>query len=100
MCQCVQAMEDFSVAYDNTVRGTGNSLLQFKFGDDGLDPSFMEDNGQPVDFDRLVMTIKVPCRATNCAGPLVDVFYPWFSPALMLHALLSPPQAATLRLFA
>ena len=55
----VKAMEDFSVAYDNTVRGTADTLLQFLYGDDGLDPSFMEDNGMPVDFDRLLLTVKV-----------------------------------------
>jgi hypothetical protein len=108
---CSQAMEDFSVAYDNTVRGTGNSLLQFKFGDDGLDPSFMEDNGQPVDFDRLVMTIKVltgdaengggvlfGVRVTLCSVLLlsdasfaVAVFLPLY--CAMLNVLLCSPSS-------
>ena len=55
----VKAMEDFFVTYDDTVRSTGGQMLQFQYGDDGLDPSYMEANGQPVDFDRLLFTIKV-----------------------------------------
>jgi DNA-directed RNA polymerase III subunit RPC1 len=59
-------MEDFSVAYDDTVRGSGGILLQVNYGDDGLDPSFMEDNGQPVDFDRLLSTVRVRSANVHC----------------------------------
>jgi hypothetical protein len=59
---CIQAMEDFFVAYDDTVRGSGDQMLQFQYGDDGLDPSFMEASGEPVDYERLLFTVKVPWR--------------------------------------
>lgn len=55
----MQAMEDFVVAYDDTVRGSGGQMLQFQYGDDGLDPSFMEASGEPVDYERLLFTVKV-----------------------------------------
>ena len=84
----VKAMEDFSVAYDNTVRGTADTLLQFLYGDDGLDPSFMEDNGMPVDFDRLLLTVKVSLCAwcgssTSSFGLRGDMFCSPILPTLV-----------------
>lgn len=49
----LQALEDLSTAYDSTVRSASNSIVQFRYGDDGLNPSYMERNDRPVDFDRL-----------------------------------------------
>ena len=34
----VKSLEDLSCEYDNTVRNSIKSIVQFKFGDDGLDP--------------------------------------------------------------
>jgi hypothetical protein len=34
-----------------------------------LDPSFMEDNGQPVDFERLLMTLRVLLLTDTNPGP-------------------------------
>ncbi|KAL3096398.1 hypothetical protein niasHS_004364 [Heterodera schachtii] len=34
--------EDLAVNYDNTVRTSTNEVVQFTFGDDGLDPAYME----------------------------------------------------------
>lgn len=42
-----------STAYDSTVRSASNTIVQFRYGDDGLNPSYMERNDRPVDFDRL-----------------------------------------------
>jgi len=33
---------------------------QFAYGDDGLDPAFMEENGRPVDFARLSANAALP----------------------------------------
>jgi DNA-directed RNA polymerase III subunit RPC1 len=44
--------------YDSTVRNSENTVVQFTYGDDGLDPDKMEDDDRPVDFNRLFMTIK------------------------------------------
>jgi DNA-directed RNA polymerase III subunit RPC1 len=50
--------------YDKTVRNSENTVVQFTYGDDGLNPEKMENNDRPVDFDRLFMSIRetMPCR--------------------------------------
>ena len=50
----MKALEDLSLRYDGTVRTSNKSIVQFEFGDDGLNPSFMESNSRPVNFDRLL----------------------------------------------
>jgi hypothetical protein len=79
----MKALEDLSVHYDNTVRnsvhgrGGGASqssrsfqphqltppppgVVQFKYGDDSLDPSLMEaDGSQPINFSKLFMHAQV-----------------------------------------
>ena len=49
----MKALEDLSSQYDQTVRNSEGSVVQFTYGDDGLNPSFMEGDDRPVDFDRL-----------------------------------------------
>ncbi|RYY32074.1 hypothetical protein EON62_05835, partial [archaeon] len=49
----MKALEDLSVQYDSTVRTSNGDIVQFMYGDDGLDPAFMEGNGRPADLDRL-----------------------------------------------
>ena len=65
----MKALEDLSTQYDLTVRNSVGvmiqvqnciqpslhhmSSLQFRYGDDGLDPTYMEGNGKPVALDRL-----------------------------------------------
>ena len=39
--------------YDNTVRNSERTIVQFSYGDDGLNPEYMENNSRPVDFHRL-----------------------------------------------
>lgn len=49
--------------YDNSVRNSENTIVQFTYGDDSLDPEKMENNDRPVDFDRLRLHISqiFPC---------------------------------------
>jgi len=54
----MKALEDLSVRYDGTVRNATEGIVQFKYGDDGLNPSFMEDGERPVNFARLEGFIK------------------------------------------
>jgi DNA-directed RNA polymerase III subunit RPC1 len=55
--------EDLSIRYDGTVRNSTDGVVQFTYGDDGLNPSCMENNDRPVNFDRLVDNIRAstPC---------------------------------------
>ena len=48
----IKSLEDLSCQYDMTVRDATGNLVQFKFGDDGLDPTNLEGDDSPVDFQR------------------------------------------------
>ena len=54
----MKALEDLSLQYDSTVRNSENTVVQFVYGDDNLNPAMMENNGRPVDFDRLRLSIS------------------------------------------
>ena len=56
-------MEDLSLRYDNSVRNSENTVVQFTYGDDSLNPEKMENNDRPVEFDRLRLHISqlFPC---------------------------------------
>lgn len=72
----MKALEDLSMQYDTTVRNSENIVVQFTYGDDGLNPNNMENNNRPVDFDRLSMSIReeLPSRdeATLTPQELVE----------------------------
>ncbi|CAK4179374.1 unnamed protein product [Aphanomyces euteiches] len=68
----MKALEDLSCQYDSTVRNSEGSVVQFTYGDDGLNPAFMEGDDRPVDFERLVVHVKntVPDRTGVALSPL------------------------------
>jgi DNA-directed RNA polymerase III subunit RPC1 len=49
----MKALEDLSMQYDTTVRNSEQSVVQFSYGDDGLNPNVMEKGDRPVDYSRL-----------------------------------------------
>jgi DNA-directed RNA polymerase subunit A' len=57
----INALEDLKVKYDGTVRNTSDVIIQFKYGDDGVDPS-RSVQGEALDIDDLFREIvgKVP----------------------------------------
>ena len=59
----MKALEDLSLRYDNSVRNSENTVVQFTYGDDSLDPAKMENNDRPVEFNRLHLNISqtFPC---------------------------------------
>lgn len=60
----MKALEDLFLHYDYTVRDTNGSIVQFCYGDDGMDPAGMEGkNGKPLNFDRLFLRSKAICPA-------------------------------------
>ncbi|KAF5727410.1 DNA-directed RNA polymerase III subunit rpc1 isoform X1 [Tripterygium wilfordii] len=60
----MKALEDLSIQYDDTVRNASGGIVQFFYGDDGMDPAAMEGkNGFPLNFDRLLMKVKATCPA-------------------------------------
>ncbi len=53
----VNALEDLKVESDGTVRHTGGDIIQFIYGEDGVDPS-RSTNGKAVDIDRIIYEIN------------------------------------------
>jgi DNA-directed RNA polymerase III subunit RPC1 len=48
----MKSLEDLSTKYDDTVRTSGDGVVQFQFGADKLDPVDMEGKAVPVNFGR------------------------------------------------
>ena len=59
-----QALEDLSIKYDHTVRTSDGQIVQFVYGDDGLNPIMMEDKNRPASLDKVFQhvsaMIKIP----------------------------------------
>lgn len=53
----MKALEDLSMQYDMTVRNSEKSVVQFSYGDDGLNPNLMEKGDRPVDYGRIWVNI-------------------------------------------
>src|SRR3978361_14390 len=50
----MKALEDLAISYDGTVRTSEQTVVQFTYGDDGLDPVMMSQSGTPVNFTRVM----------------------------------------------
>ncbi|KAH9853367.1 beta and beta-prime subunits of DNA dependent RNA-polymerase [Lenzites betulinus] len=48
----MKALEDLVTHYDSSVRNAVGGVVQFRYGDDGLDPACLEGDAQPVDYER------------------------------------------------
>ncbi|KZV60964.1 beta and beta-prime subunits of DNA dependent RNA-polymerase [Peniophora sp. CONT] len=48
----MKALEDLTTQYDLSVRNSTGGIVQFRFGDDGLDPACLEGDAQPIEFAR------------------------------------------------
>ncbi|KAL6903610.1 hypothetical protein ACP4OV_004423 [Aristida adscensionis] len=58
----MKGLEDLSVFYDQTVRNASGGIVQFSYGDDGMDPAKMEgQNGNPLNLDQLFMKVMATC---------------------------------------
>lgn len=44
----IKALEDLKVEYDMTIRNNKNKIVQFKYGDDGIDTTKVEDQEMPI----------------------------------------------------
>jgi DNA-directed RNA polymerase subunit A' len=52
----INALQDLEVKYDGTVRETGGHIVQFVYGDDGVDPS-KSDYGKSVNVRRIIQNV-------------------------------------------
>ncbi|KAF7991817.1 hypothetical protein HCN44_010618 [Aphidius gifuensis] len=54
----VKSLEDLCLSYDITVRNSVNEVIQIVYGGDGLDPSYMEGDDRPVNFERVLNHVR------------------------------------------
>ncbi len=54
----INALEHLRIEYDRTVRNSIGDIIQFKYGEDGVDPA-KSDHGKAVNVRRLVEQIKI-----------------------------------------
>ncbi|MGQ9588626.1 MAG: DNA-directed RNA polymerase subunit A', partial [Thermoplasmata archaeon] len=52
----INALEDLKVMQDGSVRNTAGTIIQFSYGEDGIDPS-RSVQGDPVDVDDIILTV-------------------------------------------
>ena len=72
----IKSLEDISCQYDMTVRDAAGNLVQFKFGNDGLDPTNLEGDDSPVDFMRTWTHIQNLIDGKQDAALLPDQVMP------------------------
>ena len=77
----MKALEDLSTDYDLSVHNSSGALIQFRYGDDGLDPASMEGmagyNDAPVNLPHLwtFVTREREGRSKRCLYPYQIRFY-------------------------
>jgi DNA-directed RNA polymerase subunit A' len=49
----INALEDIKIMYDGTVRNTAGTIIQFVYGEDGIDPS-RSTQGKAIDLDNII----------------------------------------------
>ncbi|RVX75368.1 hypothetical protein B0A52_00721 [Exophiala mesophila] len=64
----MKSLEDLSTQYDRTVRNSASNIVQFRFGDDELDPVDMEASAKPVDFERTYAHVEATTHDTAEEG--------------------------------
>ncbi|HZY92623.1 MAG TPA: DNA-directed RNA polymerase subunit A' [Thermoplasmata archaeon] len=52
----INALEDLKVAEDGTVRNTAGTVIEYKYGEDGIDPT-RSFGGQPVPMDEILASV-------------------------------------------
>jgi len=52
----INALEDLKVAEDGTVRNTAGTIIEFKYGEDGIDPT-RSFQGEPVSVDEILASV-------------------------------------------
>lgn len=62
----IKMLEDLHIAYDLTVRSCDSKeIVQFKYGEDGLDPTLVEDLEEPIKLNLIYLNSKTVIKQTN-----------------------------------
>lgn len=67
----MKALEDLVTHYDSSVRNAIGGVVQFRYGDDGLDPACLEGDAQPIDYERAWRHACV-CPPSSLLHALID----------------------------
>ncbi|WP_048197520.1 DNA-directed RNA polymerase subunit A' [Methanocaldococcus sp. FS406-22] len=54
----INALQDLKTEFDGTVRDSRGIMIQFKYGEDGIDP-MLADRGKAVNIDRIIDKVKM-----------------------------------------
>ena len=75
----MKSLEDLSTQYDHTVRNAVSNVVQFRYGDDELDPVDMEASAKPVDFERTFAHVEATTYDIHDEGldQKGDLFVQW-----------------------
>jgi DNA-directed RNA polymerase III subunit RPC1 len=68
----MKALEDLTTQYDLSVRNGTGGVVQFRFGDDGLDPACLEGDAQPIEFVRAWSHATVRFWCTSCGRSCIS----------------------------
>ena len=63
----INALEQLRIEYDGTVRDAVGNIIQFRYGEDGVDPA-KSDHGKAVNVSRLIEQLKITMRAGKPAS--------------------------------
>jgi DNA-directed RNA polymerase subunit A' len=64
----INALEHIRLEYDSTVRDSAGDIIQFMYGEDGVDPA-KSDHGKAVNVSRLIDQIKIGEEKGEAASP-------------------------------
>jgi DNA-directed RNA polymerase subunit A' len=64
----INALEHIRLEYDSTVRDSAGDIIQFKYGEDGVDPA-KSDHGKAVNVSRLVDQVRIGKGRGKPASP-------------------------------
>jgi DNA-directed RNA polymerase subunit A' len=68
----INALEDLKVMEDRTVRNTAQTIIQFRFGEDGVDP-MRSIGGDAVDLDDILVEVLGPQALAGSRGGKRDI---------------------------
>jgi DNA-directed RNA polymerase subunit A' len=64
----INALEHLRLEYDGTVRSSTGEIIQFKYGEDGVDPA-KSDHGKAVNVSRLIEQVRIGIEKGRPASP-------------------------------
>jgi len=68
----INALEHLRVEYDGTVRDSTGDIIQFRYGEDGIDPA-KSDHGKAVNVEQLIERVKIAAeRGTPASKEFID----------------------------